>query len=294
MKFKMKRLFVMCTVISVLISCQKEDPVQDGGQIRFRMSVGNETKVTADRFEEGDKVGLFVVEYDGDLAKTLQISGNWANNVSVTFDGNNWTPAKKIFWSENKVDAYGYYPYMSLVSVDEQPFSVALNQDADGENGSLGGYEASDLLWAKAEAVVQENETVALIYKHIMSKLIVKLVKGEDYVGDFPDVSELYIHNVVPSALADLTRGTVVKDPYGTEATIKAHRVDDATFEAILVPQRLESRLPFIEFISEDVSYLLEDTFYFRNGKVHVLELTINSNPDQVSVEIGGSIEGEW
>ena len=33
--------------------------------------------------------------------------------------------------------------------------------------------------------------------------------------------------------------------------------------------------------------------FYFRNGKVHMLELTINGNPDQISVEIGGEIN-DW
>ncbi|MFR3330877.1 MAG: hypothetical protein ACLTSL_12085 [Odoribacter splanchnicus] len=42
------------------------------------------------------------------------------------------------------------------------------------------------------------------------------------------------------------------------------------------------------------ISYLLEDTFNFKAGKQHTLSLTINSNPDQVKIEIGGEIEDGW
>jgi hypothetical protein len=259
------------------------------------MSLGEGTKATSSNFESGDKVGIYVVEYNGEVAAPLQISGNWVNNASVTYDGSVWMSTKLIYWpqTENKVDVYGCYPYMDLISVDEQPFSVALDQSTSRESDVLGGYEASDLLWAKSSGVTKENGTVELSYKHIMSKLLIKLVKGPEYSGDFPDISELYIHNVVPTAIVDLTNGYVVKDMYGEETTIKAKRVDNGTFEAIIVPQRIESSKPLVELISYGVSYLMESSFYFRNGKVHMLELTINGNPNQISVEIGGEIK-DW
>lgn len=287
--------------MAVFAACQKtttdqvghDDIVQDG-QMRFEMSVGNPTKTAASDFKSGDKVGVFVVEYTGETANPLQISGNWANNVAVAYDGINWEAAKTIYWPENKVDVYGYYPYMNLMSVDEQHFSVALDQSTARSADVLGGYESSDLLWAKAAEVAysEESPSVSLAYKHIMSKLVVKLVKGPKYSGVLPEVSELYIHNVVPDAIVNLTNGSVVKDMYGKEATIKANRIDDETFEAIIVPQRLESSRPLIEIISNGVSYLLESSFYFRNGKQHTLNLTINGNPDQISIEIGGQIDG--
>lgn len=69
---------------------------------------------------------------------------------------------------------------------------------------------------------------------------------------------------------------------------------DNDTYEAIIVPQKLETRRPFVEIITGGVSYLLEDTFQFKPGMQHTLSLTINSNPDQIEIDIGGDIEGDW
>lgn len=291
----MKKIITVFAAIAALVGCSKEPAtgLADDGQMKFTMTVGESTRATATEFEAGDKVGLFVVEYDGETPNPLQISGNWVNNVATSFDGTEWRADKAIYWPENKTDVYGYYPYMDLISVDEQPFTVALDQSTARDGDVLGGYEASDLLWAKTAGTTSDQSSVALSYKHIMSKLLVKLVKGESYTGDLPDVSELYVHNVVPTAIVDLTTGSVVKDLFGKETVIKANRIDNATFEAIIVPQRLESSRPLVELISYGVSYMLESSFNFRNGKMHVLELIINGNPDQIRVEIGGEIQ-DW
>ena len=81
---------------------------------------------------------------------------------------------------------------------------------------------------------------------------------------------------------------------FGEMATIRARKVDNDTYEAIIVPQKLETRRPFVEIITGGVSYLLEDTFQFKPGMQHTLSLTINSNPDQIEIDIGGDIEDDW
>ena len=246
---------------------------------------------TETAFESGDVIGLYATEYAGEVAVPLQISGNWANNVATTFDGALWTPDKKIFWSDNKMDVYGYYPYMKPTSIEEHLWSVQLDQSTPETSDALSGYEASDFLWAKAEGVSQEGGSVQLQFKHRCSKLVIKLVKGKDYSGVLPTESELYIHSTVPTATIDFVNGVVVKDIYGEMETIKARRVDDETFEAIIIPQRMETRRPFIEYIANGISFLYEGTFVFKAGKLHTLELTINSNPDQIEIEVGGNIE---
>jgi hypothetical protein len=122
---------------------------------------------------------------------------------------------------------------------------------------------------------------------------VVKLVKGDDYVGEFPEESELYIHSTVPSATIDFTNGAVTKHPFGEMKTIKARKVNDDTFEAIIVPQRLETTRPFIEYVANGISYLHENTFVFKAKKKHVIELEINSNPEQIEIEINGKVE-DW
>ncbi len=287
---------ILC-LAAMAAACQKmtdekpQAPVYEEGVMRFEMS-HPATKVTATSFEEGDRIGLYVTSY-ADTPAPLQISGNWANNIAATLTAGDWATAKKIYWPEDKSDVYAYYPYMTITSVDEQPFSVALDQNTAGDGESLGGYEASDFLWAKAAGLTQSEEAVALAFEHRLTKFVIQLVKGADYDGEFPDESELYIHNVVPTATIDFATGAVTKDLFGEPATIRAHKVDNDTFEAIIVPQRVESRRPFIELISNGVSYLVEDTFNFKAGMQHTVSLTINSNPDQVSVEIGGQIK-DW
>ena len=279
----------------LLASCDKAEEIAvDDGSIRFVMQYPSATRATETSFEQGDKIGLFLTEYTGETPAPLQISGNWANNVAATLEGTEWVTAKKIFWSDNRMDAYGYYPYMSLTSVDEQPFSIALDQSTERTGDQLGGYEDSDFLWAKTEGVDQSTETVTLQFSHRCSKLVIQLVKGPSYEGELPDSATVYIHNVVPTATIDLATGAVTKDIFGEVATVKARKVNNATYEAIMIPQRIESRRPFIEIVVNNISYLLEDTFQFKAGMQHTLSLVINSNPDQVSVDIGGEIVGGW
>ena len=45
-------------------------------------------------------------------------------------------------------------------------------------------------------------------FAHRMSKLNVRLVRGEDYDGELPEEAEVYVHNTVPSATIDLSQGS--------------------------------------------------------------------------------------
>ena len=291
----MKKIFSILAVATLLmVGCENSDniPVVEEGVMQIEVLHPSATRATETTFESGDVIGLYVTEYSEEVASPLQISGNWANNVATTYNGTEWNPAKKIFWSENKMDVYGYYPYMTPSSIDEHLWSVQLDQSTPETADALSGYEASDFLWAKAKGVSQVEESVQLEFKHRCSKLVVKLVKGADYSGVLPTESELYIHSTVPTATIDFTTGAVTKYLYGEMGTIKAKRVDDGTFEAIIIPQRIETRRPFLEFIANGVSYLYEGTFIFKAGKQHTLELTIDTNPDQIQVEIGGETGG--
>lgn len=292
-----KRIILCAAALLSLAACtQNEEPLlpEEGVMQITARHPAAATRATASGFESGDKIGIYVTNYSGEVAPPLQISGNWANNVATTYDGSNWNFAKKIFWSENKMDVYGYYPYLTPTSIDLHPFAVALDQSTESTDEELGGYEASDFLWAKATGVDQSAETVALEFEHRCSKLVVRLVKGADYDGDLPSEADLYIHNVVHTATIDFTTGAVVKDIYAEPTTIKAHQAETGVYEAIIVPQRVTSRRPFIELIANNISYLVEDTFHFKAGVQHTIYFTINSNPNQVEVEIGGEVEGEW
>ena len=227
------------------------------------------TRVSNGAFEAEDRVGVYVTDYADDTTPMpLQISGNRANNEALLFDGASWAPERTIYWGEGKSDVYAYYPYMEVEDVDKQPFSVALDQDVEG------AYEASDLLWAKAEGVAQADGAVSLTMNHSMSRLVVKIMAGEEYVGSLPEDATVHLHSTVTDAHISLANGSVVKNPYSGAKSIKMRNLGIHTFaegeavvyETIVVPQMLETSVPLLEINSKSVSYLLEDMFNFKPG----------------------------
>jgi hypothetical protein len=117
---------------------------------------------------------------------------------------------------------------------------------------------------------------------------------GEDYSGDIPSEATVLIHSTVPAAVVDVATGVVTKYGYESPKTIKAKKVYDGVYTAIIVPQRLDNKLPFIEILSHGVSYLLESKFVFRSGMQHTINLVLNNNPEKVRIELGGEIIDGW
>ena len=288
-------------MVLALTACQ-DNTVEPEGSVhdnimRFNLvGPSAQTKVSAGAFEAADQIGLYVTDYVNEITPMpLQISGNRANNSLVTFDGSAWTPEQTVYWGSGKSDVYAYYPYFETVAdVNNQYFELATDQTG-------AGYEASDFLWAKAEGVRQTDGTVNLEMKHLMSKLTVKIVAGEDYTGSLPEDATVHLHSTVTNVNIDLENGSVVKDPYSGAKSIKMRNLGIRTFggekavvyEAIVVPQMLENSVPLLDINSKSVSYLLEDTFNFHSGVAYTYTATLNTSTTAIKVEIGCEIE-DW
>lgn len=254
----------------------------------FEVTHPSQTRATATNFEGGDRIGLYVAQADA----PLEIGGNLVNNEALTYNGSSWTAAHTLYWDEGTYNAYAYYPYIQGVSsIDDQPFSVATDQSTVKTATALGGYEASDLLFATSKGIKASASPINLTFKHIMSKLKIRLVKGEDFEGEMPTTAQVYIHNTVPTATIDLQAGMATRYVKGTQQTITAHQDDNYVFSAILVPQRVENRQPLVEVVMKGVSYMYESKFVFKPGVEHLVNLIITNNPDNVKIEIGGEVE---
>lgn len=249
---------------------------------------GQATRATETSFEQNDKIGLYVA----DAKAQLEIGGNLVNNEALTYDGNNWAAARTLYWDKGTYTAYAYYPYIENVSnITDQPFSIALDQSTAKSKEVLGGYEASDLLFATSKNISASASPIPLNFKHIMSKLKIRLIKGEDFEGDMPTTAQVTIHNTVPTATIDLQAGVATRYVKGTRKSIIAHQDDETSYSAIIVPQRIENRMPLIEVVMKGVSYLFESKFQFKPGTEHLVNLIISDNPDQVKIDIGGEIK---
>lgn len=289
----MKKTYIFALAALLSFGCNKiETPeITDDGAMRFNVEYPA-TKATETAFETGDKMGVYITGYKNGKPLALQLGGNYKNNNPVTFDGTKWTADPVIYWGEGTYDVYAYYPFCMPSSVDEMPFSVALDQRTEETAEALSAYEASDFLYASKKGVTSEDGEVNLLFKHKMSKFTVNLLKGEDFEGEIPEEMTVYVHSTVTDCLIDLSTGDVIKDPYAPAETVTMKRVDEDTYTSILVPQMLTNKKPLLEIIFKDVSYMIESKFNFKSGMHHVINVTLNNNPDKVKIEIGGEIEG--
>lgn len=284
-----------------LTACQESNITSEAyipsSEISFNIiAPGLQTKVSNNAFETSDDIGLYVTDYvDDNTPMPLQVSGNRANNTLVTFNGSEWAPDQTIYWGSGKSNVYAYYPYFETVTdVNSQYFELATDQTGEG-------YELSDFLWAKAEGVRQTDGTVNLDMKHLMSKLTVKIVAGEDYIGSLPEDATVHLHSTVTNVNIDLENGSVVKNPYSGAQSIKMKNLGIQTlygekavvYEAIVVPQMIESSVPLLEINAKSVSYLLEDPFNFRPGVAYTYTATLNTSTTAIKVEIGCELE-DW
>lgn len=285
----------MATLAFAAVGCSQSDgpTIPDvSDEVSFKVVYATHSRATGSEFENGDIMGVFMTQYDGETATPLQLSGNYANNVKSTLSAGKWVNAPAIYWDEGKFNVYAYYPYGKVTSVDNMPFDVSLDQSVGKSQLAIGAYESSDFLWAKREGI-SRTESVDLSFKHILSSLVVNLVKGDDYSGELPADAEVFIHNTVTSALIDLSTGSVEKNGRESEHTIKACKAGNHTYKAIIVPQRLETSRPLVEVVTEGVSFLVERKFVFRSGTQHTINVILNDNPSKVKIEIGGEV-ADW
>ncbi len=283
----MKKLSIIIASLAALVACQKEAPVtlQDDGQIRFEFGLPS-TKATAENFEAGDQVSVWAVEYTSEEAPELQIGGNFLNNELLTYNGATWTPSRKVYWSEKPCDFYAVYPYIRPNSVESYIFEIQADQNSPRTADALGGYEASDLLFAKAENVSRADGKVCLRFRHMMSKCIVNVVKGEKFEGELPEDIAVHIYNTVTTADLNLANGSIEKYALGNRNTITMKKLASDKFEAVVIPQNIERRTPLIEISMGGIAYLMEYSLSFKPGYQHTINLTVNTSPDQEKFEI--------
>lgn len=122
------------------------------------------TRVTDWGYESQDKIGLYVVNYNGTTPGTLQNNGNHVNNMRFTYNGT-WTPDNEIYWKDEstKADFYCYFPYGTPADVTSYAFSVKEDQSTET------AYKASEFLYGKTSGVAPTAEAVNITTKHMFS-----------------------------------------------------------------------------------------------------------------------------
>lgn len=278
--------------LTVLASCALEEPAfepvpgEEGLKpivIAGRIDQEYATRANDEGFCNGDVVGIYVVDYDGETPGVLQNEGNRADNVRFTFDETNykWNPAYEIYWKDKKthIDIYGYYPWGSPEDVENYAFEVEKDQRREAANGQLGGYEASDFLWGKAEDNEPTAAVIRLGFNHKMAGVRVTLAEGIGFEeGEWAAAQkQVIILNTARKSSINLKTGVVTaSEEIASTGTIPYKNGDD--YRAIVVPQTVPGGTNLLSVTVDGESYFLKKTedMVYNPSKQHNFTMTVN------------------
>ena len=206
----MKRYLFLFTLLSLWVSCSKEDhsvnDVVSGSQVMISPTI---TKVTETHFEQGDAIGLTVIRE----------SGIWEENAKLTFDGSVFTGNTKWYNGNDVSILKAYYPYSST-------FPTSFTVSTDQTNGT----SSSDFIASVKNNVKPTEEAVPMIFSHKLSRIVINVKNQSNDIID-----GITLSGSIPTATINENFEVMVANASATD--IKAYKVSDTVYHAITVPQ---------------------------------------------------------
>lgn len=233
------------------------------------------TRVNDNGFCNGDVMGVYIVDYEGNKPGTLKVNGNRGDNVRHTFDEPNykWNSAYDLFWKDKHthIDVYGYYPFANPESIEDYQFEVQKDQSKATENGEMGGYEASDFLWGKVSDVAPTTSVIRLPMAHRMSNARVTLIKGSGFAeGEWANLEKIVLTaNVARKASINLSTGEI-KTAGAVENTMTIPSRTNDEWRTIVVPQTVAAGTTLFSITIGGVPYKFtkNEAFTYVSGKM--------------------------
>ena len=301
----MKRTFFLhigLLLLSLLAvtSCMEDEeylapgPVHSGEKIVISGEIVQQSRVRINDggFCNGDEVGIYITDYVDGKPGTLLDEGNRADHLRHTYDeaNNQWIPAHDIYWKDKytHVDVYGFYPYADPVSVKAYAFEVRQDQKAPAESGHMGGYEASDFLWAKATDAAPTEKIIRLRFKHQMAGVRVTLTEGPGWeAGEWAKAQkQVLVQNTVRKSEINLADGTITPVGGAPENGI-IPLYDGTDYRAVVVPQNVAAQAPLFTLTVNNETYQFKkpETFTYLSGKLHNFTIQVKKRADTGGLE---------
>lgn len=233
------------------------------------------TRVNDNGFCNGDVMGVYIVDYEGNKPGTLKVNGNRGDNVRHTFDEPNykWNSTYDLFWKDKHthIDVYGYYPFANPESIEDYQFEVQKDQSKATENGEMGGYEASDFLWGKVSDVAPTTSVIRLPMAHRMSNARVTLIQGSGFAeGEWANLEKIVLTaNVARKASINLSTGEI-KTAGAVESTMTIPSRTNDEWRTIVVPQTVAAGTTLFSITIGGVPYKFtkNEAFTYVSGKM--------------------------
>ncbi|MDE6085262.1 MAG: fimbrillin family protein [Muribaculaceae bacterium] len=249
-------------------------------KIEIRISPTYESRATDYGFEQNDRIGLYVVNYEGTTAGSLKNTGNHVDNMGFTYSGS-WTADTPIYWKDetSHADFYLYYPYSSQIS------SVsALAFDVKADQSNEAAYKASDLMIGRAKNVAPTSSAISIPVSHVMSRITVKVEAGNGFTAESLAASDIAVkvNGLKCKSTVDLATSAIT--PAGEAVTVTP-LVKSDSYTALIVPQTVEEgNLITVNVDGRDFN--LKKGFTFESGKNHTFTVVVSKTSNGINVDI--------
>ena len=279
-----RKLFLMFGMMALLVSCHSDvDELNINNPRSYAIRLDGEiTRTDANGFCDGDKIGLYGVNYTNNNATqgTLLDEGNQVDNARYTYNKElgEWQSSGSIYYkdAETNIDLYAYYPYGSPENVNDYIFEVAKDQSG---NDAVDGYAASDFLWGKTENITPSEDRVKIRFSHRLSRANVVLTEGSGFgEGEFNTLEKsVLVNSTIRTASIDLATGDAITAGEVEPEGIVMRATDDG-WSAIVVPQSVGAGEALLAITIDGIVYRFKrgEAFTYEPGKQHTFTITVN------------------
>lgn len=295
---KATKIISACAVLVALASCSNDHVISQPGAedtpIRIQANVGAVTTkaasdIQSEHFKDGQIVNVYIYEHTtGSEEYQYGTSNDGFVPCTVNSDKLNPTGGVTLFYpaNGNGIDVYGVYPSTVTENASSQNFTVGDNQSSDND------YMASDLMFTDTPVSDHKKTAgdVSLVFKHKLSKVIVKLQKGAGLNASDIDGATVKITNTIRQC----TIASVGKSGMGPVAVSSSEAASPITvgtwnssttpngIAAIVVPQEVSasSQLFEVELTNNATyKYIIPSTgnVTFSPEKVYTYTLTLTT-----------------
>ena len=264
----MKRYITIALAALAFAACQQTvEPQMVPGKVQVEPII---TKATEVNFENGDRIGL-----------TIKVNGaaeNYASNECMTFASDVFTG--DLEWYADiytPADFHAYYPY----NENGAPASYFQHEDQSE------GIAAADFMMAAKKGVLPSQNAVAMVFKHIMTKLVINI---DNQSG--ADVAKVEVLSGTRGVDLDYENMALLPCsgalPDECPQTTAYEAVSGKTWQMIMIPQTAPLELIVTLSNRTEIRQTLVNTTYKSGG-----QYTINARilPDNMIVSASGEIE---
>ncbi len=260
----MKRLlcfWVLAVLIMPTLGCSSNstNSSTDLNPIKLRLAGEiasvKSSRVNANDFEAGDKVGVYVSTTGAILQQK-----NALDNEPFTYSDGELIASigKEVYWGSPDVSlsVWAYYPYVENIE-DNSAHAFAVKQDQSTEDA----FYDSDFISAEECNIAPQSSPVLLTFVHRLSKISVTLVAGDGITSEELAIAtkKLTFDGMFVDGTINLSSGKAIKG--STKAPLIPFTTDGLNYSAIVYPQNgtVEFRLDMngeVYTCSTDVAYL--------------------------------------